>query len=71
MHDVPGGHGALGVIGAHVRAEGAIHALIVVLAHRVPVTGIGRCGAAVRQRVADLSGLVVGHLPDVLAFGVG
>lgn len=71
MHDVSGGQGATRVISAHVRAEGAVHALIVVLAHRVPITGIGRGGAAVGQRVADLSGLVVGHLPDVLAFGVG
>jgi CubicO group peptidase (beta-lactamase class C family) len=71
VQHIPGGYGALRVISAHIRAERAVQTLIVVFAHRMPVTGIWRGGAAVGQRVADLPRLVVGHLPDVLAFGVG
>ena len=70
MDDITRCQRALGVISAHVRAEGHVHALIVVLAHRVPIAGVWRWRAAGGHGVADLSGLLVRYLPDVLALRV-
>lgn len=62
---------ALGVISAHVRAEGHVQPLIVVFPHGVPVGGVWRWRAAGGHGVADLSGLLVRYLPDVFALGIG